>query len=204
MKFLTTDWLLNGPGSLYSPPFVSKCLLYRLHDIDCSLLVHHEETVTSSPGKWVGRTFAIETVARVPDVIFVCHAPSAECSLAELRGTAPARISISRHASSEHSFSNVAIKVEPVELQIVDMVFVAGDNGRSVEYQIANTSYSVKTSARVQKMDKYSKGAFPLWKVSVLGGGNTGPYDFFAEREWELAAMSTGELRPVLEMRLAR
>jgi hypothetical protein len=65
------EWISLMPGRLYGTPFVSQYLLYRLSDVDCSLLLCE------------GKERAREPDSGEVDLHF---SPSARTTLAELGG----------------------------------------------------------------------------------------------------------------------
>lgn len=199
-------WIHTGTGRLYGPPFVSRCLLYRLYDVSLALLIHHEPTVSSATDTEaaLGVT-AFKTVVREPSAIYVHHVRSVKGTLKGLAEAPPARLDINTTSTLRQSFGEIMLEVEPLLLPLKDMFILGSDCGRSSEYQIARTAYWVKGPARMARLGTGSGGGFRCWKVSVLSGDGNTTYDFFSAHDWALAALSTEkDLQPTVEIRRAR
>jgi hypothetical protein len=211
MQLSMSNWVDNGPGMLYGSPFVSRCLLYRIYDRDCSFLIYHEPNVTSrrNTQKETGLTiFQFDTDVRSPDTAYICFAPSAKKELKELAMVSPIRIVFSKTTAVWQSLNDLQLCIEPCHLPMKGMFITGGDRGRSSQYQIANTAYHVQSATPIVNMGTRMPPVdvpFSCWKVSIKTIATAENYDLASIHDWSLSSFDAeADWNPKLEMRLER
>src|SRR5205085_12494875 len=103
MRLSRLDWVLFPPGRLYAAPFVSEYLLYRLNDIEQSLLLRVEEGGVST-SEVNDESFTIQTQVTLgwkPKFVFLHRSASASTPLRELGQMLPTPINLGG-AQAEH------------------------------------------------------------------------------------------------------
>ena len=206
MELPPSAWIHTGTGCLYGPPFVSRCLLYRLYDIKLTLLIHHEPTISSAtnPKSETG-VMAFDTVVRRPEAISVHRAPSLEISLNELSKMPAISLKINNTSPWHGSLDGISLKIEPFQLPVRDMYILGNECGRNFEHQITNTACCVQSSARIAALGTGFKNAYRCWKVSLFSSDTKASYDFYSARDWDLTSLSIEEdWKPILEIRLVK
>ena len=188
-------------------PFLSRCFLYRLYDINYSLLVYHEQNVSSTSETSVENeltTFHFDSVGSCPQTVYVQVAPSAQESLEDLAKLPRSLIALSKTSTVQQSSGKITVSLEPFCLSRKEMFFIGSNHGSALQCQIEETAYKVTTSSG--PMGKIgTTGDFPCWKVSVMGNDGKGDYDLYSAHDWDLTALSIEkDWRPILEMRLAK
>jgi hypothetical protein len=207
LKTLSSSvWIHTGTGCLYSPPFVSRCVVYRLYDISLSLLLYHDPTVSSCVGaESDGGEIAVNTIWRQPEAIYVHLSPSTNNSVEKLIEEPRTRLEIDNSCSSEQSFRDIALHVEPIRLPLKDMLIVGRGGDRVVDRRITNTAYCVRSSARLAAPGIDLGQSFRCWKLSIFSRDKKRTYDHYSGQEWSLTAFSVeGDWRPVSEFRLVK
>ena len=124
------DWIRVGAGKLFGAPFLSRALLYRLHDVKCSILVYHDKPHTLLSGSdltattgfhesstLVAKNVVVAKEKRETPAISV-HYCTTSCSLTyEALAKLPAkRLSIKQCGSIIKICENIAFCVEPYSL----------------------------------------------------------------------------------------
>lgn len=210
MRLSSTDWIQIGPGRLYGAPFVSRCLIYRIYDNDCSLLIFHEPHVSAAAhtDRKTG-AFVTEAVVKEPDVVYVYFAPSAKTPLSRLIKLPPRLLRLSDTSSLQQSFSDITLHLESHKLPIRGAYIVRSAGSRRHAYQVANTHYWVQGRVQVMNLGKVMPPTAELWsrcwKVSVGNTGMNGDYDLSSSRSWSLTALDVDDVwQPRLELSLKR
>ena len=185
MKLSPTAWIDWGSGSLFSPPFRSSCLLFRLYDINYSLLAHHEPTGSCTFTGVENNVFSFKAVGGgMAETLHVHHAPSARHSVDDLLKLPSVELSLTGTSAFQRSFGEVALNLEPVILATEEMHMVGGDGHDVVEQQIGDTPYSLKSPGQAFNLGNGLPGTFPCWKVSVTNASRREPYGFDKPRDW--------------------
>jgi len=199
-----SDWIYLGPGRLYGPPFVSRFLLYRLHDADCCLLVSHEATVGSAFHNQQGLSVC-EARVHEPTVAYVRFATAVNASWVELSGLAPETVPLQEARNSTQKLGPITVRIHPQGLDLEKMHDLAAGEGGI--YPIGKTEYSVMSPASLFNIgkavfsgcDQFSK--FRCWRVSVAMERGNRKYDLQSDRHWTLTAAQLGDAwEPKLEL----
>jgi hypothetical protein len=193
-----SSWIYYGPGSLYGAPFVTRCLLYRLHDIDCSILAYHEQNVFSEP-EFVGRkgdanvTHFQSTCYPVTRICF--HQSNSSLSTREELLDLPSNhLDLSDTSNLQMSFDQARITVEHIQLSCKEMFAAFPNLNAQFEDQISGTDYQVKGSVVVKYMGEAAPEVkFRCWKLSVENLIQKKYYDTWTPLEWSLTALDIGE-----------
>jgi len=207
MKLSPSAWISCGTGSLFSPPFKSRCLLYNLYDVNYSLLVYHEQTVRS---RYLGRkngNFSFSVVAGEPHSIYVHIAPRILRRVNDLIKLPSTQIELSKTSAVQKSLGEITFNVEPFNLRMKEMCLVGNHCKRSVEQQIASTPYCIKSSAAAVKLGDalWGEHEHRCWKVSVASDAWRGSYRLDFAREWSLRAVQLDDdWSPSMELCLAK
>src|SRR5208282_3469390 len=98
-KLSSSAWIYHGSGMLFGLPFLSRYLLYRFYDINYSLLVYHEQNVSTTSETGVENeltTFHFDSVWSCPQAVYVHAAPSAQETLQGLARLPRSLIALSK------------------------------------------------------------------------------------------------------------
>jgi hypothetical protein len=175
----TSAWIYYGSGELYGPPFVTRCLFYRLHDINCSILVYHKPNVTSGPSKVIKHRFAtvshFTSVCHAVTEVYVHYANSSTTALSKLASSTPIELKFSDDLSLQCTFGETGVILERFQLPCNEMFSAFPGRGRQFEEQISGTDYWVKGPVAVTNMGKEleektgaaSETKMRCWKLSV-------------------------------------
>jgi hypothetical protein len=209
LSLAVTDWVYVGPGGLYSPPFVSRILLYRLRDLGCSILIHHENNVRSSIHDDAdGRESICEAVVHSLDAAEVRFVSSATESLGGLLKVPSTVITVSGSRAAQQTFGKVTVFVERYNLRIGGMHDLAAGSRPYYEYHIATTPYSIVSPLPLVGLGRQFAGAngcFECYRVRLGVRGQTERHDLHCHHDWTLTALKVDEAwRPVIELRLER
>lgn len=201
MMLSPSDWIYDGSGLLYTAPFVSRCLLYRLHDDNCSVLVLHEPAVSSTVrhDEKTG-AFHCNAVVREPDCFLIHFADSSEALVEDIVNARPMRV---KTTTAGHSFDKVSVEVAPYQLEAKRMFDVVGSSATN-EHQIAHKCYRVRSRGTITHLGKAApqQGTFfQCWKVSVVSNENKRSYSLDSPCKWSLAAIDPEGWQPTLELR---
>jgi hypothetical protein len=201
----TSAWIYYGPGELYGSPFVTRCLLYRLHDINCSILVYHKPNVTSGPSKVIKHKFATVThltsVCHAVTEVYVHYANSSTTALSKPVNSMPIELKLSDNLSPQCTFGGTTVILKRIQLPCNEMFSAFPGRGRLFEQQISGTDYWVKGPVAVVDMGKEleektgaaSEAKMRLWKLSVGDPSRRQYYDLSTAREWGLSALDVEE-----------
>jgi hypothetical protein len=179
MMLSESSWIYYGAGNLYGSPFLTRCLLYRLHDINCSILVYHKPNVTSGTAKVIKNEFA--TVTHVTSVwhavteAYVHHENSSTTALSKLVNSTPIELKLSDNSSPQCTFGETGVILESFQLPCNEMFSAFPGRGEQFEQRISGTDYWVKGPVAVHNMGKeleektgaVSETKMRCWKLSV-------------------------------------
>jgi hypothetical protein len=209
MKLSPSAWInCGGTGDLFSPPFLSRCLLFRLYDVNYSLLVYHEQTSSCSYDGEKNGVFSFTGSQGKPEAIHVHLAPSTRPYAGHLIKRPSTRLDLPEFSAVQRSFGEIALKVEPFGLPGPEMHIVGRNCAGGVERQIANTAYCIRSSGPPVNLGKGLQGApgvFKCWKISVMRHSSQECYGLDSVRDWSVKALEDdAEWPPRIEMRLAK
>jgi hypothetical protein len=208
VKFSISDWVFNG-GVFYGPPFISRALLYRIYDRNCSLLVYHEPTVTSTVGSpaeikssSTETVFNYHSVVQEPESMYVCHSRSASSTFDELVRMEPLRLHVSKSSKVERPLGDFLLRVEPHRMPVSQMFAIGGTEH---DYEIEGTAYRIQSEIPIAPLfaTRNADGLFSCWKVVLSEKGES--YDLSSRKNWALSAMELDDsLQPSSVMHLER
>lgn len=211
MTISQSTWIYDGLGNLYGPPFVTRCLLYRLYDIDCSVLLYHERNVT--------RRGLVEFAYQEIKEVHVHHLGSASVPLIELVGAPASKIALSKRSPAQSRVGQIMVRAERVYLKCKDMVMalpclewnrlsvdesirsaysipaLRAGAGYPFEHQICGSSYSIRS----ESVGPVEMTAAPLeanmccWKVSVENLSSLEGYGLGESCKWKLIALNASK-----------
>lgn len=186
---------------LYGAPFHARCLLYRLHDINCSVLVYHKPNVTAGPSKVTQGKFTtvshFTSVCHAVTEVFVHHANSSTVAFSKLIDSPPIQLNLSDDGNAHCTFGEMAVMLEHFQLSAKEMFMTFPGRGRQFEEQISETSYWVKGPVAVASFGKELKEQtgsaeetkMHCWKLSVGDVSRKQYYDITESCNWSLTAM---------------
>ncbi len=214
MRLSPSQWIYVGAGSLYSTPFLCRCLLYRLYDIDSSLLIYHVKRVSSvsrtpkNIGNNTGDLDMHPNIIKEPRTVMVHFAPSTNISLDKLLRIQPISFDLPTSASASHQIGNVMVDLKPWRLPVTEAVLLDVRGSQIFESQIADTAYWVQSPAPLVHMGRRlpKKDMNGLcWKITIANTATNGIYTIDSSSDWTTVACTFLEnWRPVLEVRLVR
>jgi hypothetical protein len=196
-----SSWIYYGLGNLYGSPFVTRCLLYRLHDIDCSILVYHKPNVTSGPSKVIKNEFGsivhMTSVCHEVTEVYVHYTNSSTVALSKLIDSSPIQLELSDKTSPRCVLGGINVILERFQLPCTEMFSAFPSNGQ-FEQQISKTPYWVKGPVAVVNMGKQleektesaQETKMRCWKLSVGNLSKKEYYDIGTSRKWSLAALN--------------
>jgi len=187
MELSTSDWIYHGPGELSSGVFLSRFLLFRVYELNCSVLVYHEPAVA---GRFVDRMpLTMSYIVTRPEAIYVHFASGSRTTLDELKTVEPHRMTLSQDKPVEHVIGNLGIQAKPHGLSADGMVSFGWERNSTIEYPIANSAYCIQSQVPLLALGKQvpaDDARLKCWKV-ILKSEN-GPYDLISSRDWSLSA----------------
>jgi hypothetical protein len=145
MKLSLKQWVKFGNGLLYGAPFLSRCLVYRLRDQKCSLLIHHARNVVGSSrvDSDLG-LHACSATFQLPGTMFVQIESSSDAvPLLQLVELPRSEIKLSTEQCSQFQFGNLTIEAKPISLPMKDMIILKVDRDQTNRYQIENADFSI-------------------------------------------------------------
>ena len=189
-------WFYFGAGQLYGWPFMARCLLYRLHAVNCSVLVYYKPNVTGGSVDVVEDDAAtvmhLTSVCHAVTEVFVHYANSSTAALSRLAGSMPIKLKLSEGPSPRCTFGETGVLLERFQLTCKEMFCAFPSRGKQFEQQISETNYRVKGPVAVENLANES-AQMRCWKVSV---GDLVRRQYFNEKEsrnWSLAALEIEE-----------
>jgi len=145
MKLSRSDWVLLGSGHLYSAPFVSRHLLFRLFDIDRSLLFSEEPGAETSHTTLEKdeqkRILRIQSVPRKAKTIHLYSSSSATVALEELSKSTPIEIPL-EDFRQEVVIDGILMTLTPCQLPSSRAHVLSTGEDQPVSYEIAETFYN--------------------------------------------------------------
>jgi hypothetical protein len=199
----TSSWFFFGPGQLYGPPFMTRCLLYRLHDANCSILIYHKPNVTSEPvaGDEGSNVMAFKSICHAVTEVHVHYADSSTTALSKLVNSTPTQLNLSDNLSPQCAFGEIGVALERLQLNCKEMFSAFPRRGGQFEQQISETPYWVKGPVTVanfgkeleEKGESAQETKMRCWKLSVGDLSKKQYYDIGTSRKWSLAALHIEE-----------
>ena len=191
-----SSWFYFGPGQLYGWPFMARCLLYRLHAIDCSILVYHKPNVIAGPVDVVKDESAtvmhMASACHAVTEVFVHYANSSTAALSKLVGSTPIELKLSEGLRPRCTFGETGVVFEHFQLPCNEMFCAFPGRGRQFEQQISETSYWVRGPVAVDNLANES-AQMGCWKLLVGDLVQRQYYNVKESRHWSLTALAVEE-----------
>jgi hypothetical protein len=206
MRLLPYEWIFIGSGQLFASPFVSRVVLYRLYDINCSVLVYHKQLVSRVSSGHRGETTTFKCVVGTAEAVQVHVAASTRQGLNDMATLPSTLVDLSDAGEARGYLGKVALSVEPFALPVSKMLIAAGDSASILKHQVDDTSYHVSSRAPLARLGADAElSTFRCWKVLVRNTITSEVYDINSTTEWSLTALTIDDdWQPKVEMRLER
>jgi hypothetical protein len=192
MKLSLENWIFVF-GRLYSPPFASRFLFYRLLDLDCSVLVYHEETSTAVTREQPG-THLCEVAVKEPEKFFVQYATSANARLPEFAALPSEELPLPLERSAEHRIGPVHLRLTPYKVPGKQMLIPEYPATTVFEHAIENTDFSISGPAlRAPKelVGLPDESLALFWGVTLTNTATNKAYNLASTQNWTLAAQTS-------------
>ena len=196
-----------GTGKLFCAPFLSRVLLYRLHDIKCAFLIYHDRTSIASTvdhadlpaevrelpeGFNLGHVVVTTQLRSNPRISVQCCAESSSVPFEELVNLPAKRIRFEDCKSHAINCDKVAFRIEQLilpyskKLLIVDpdlkpTNFIMEGSGRTVTGPVKTTCWPDNIPI--------DKGRMSCWRVCLYCIGSNGMREFNECARWSVAAL---------------
>lgn len=200
----SSDWIFLGTGFLYCAPLVSRLLLCRLRDADCSILIHHDDPVSS-----VGsidcktQTATREAVVHYPERAKIHFLPNAAASWEALISSPAEEIDLSATGVTKQILGDMTIRSEPYKLPVSGMYHLAAKRF-PLDYQIRGTTYRVKTLFPLNYVGRdfpSGKCSFDCRRIRISPNRQDWIYDIHSSRDWSMYSTRGEEDKvPILEL----
>jgi hypothetical protein len=192
VRLCPSDWVLFSPGRLYCPPFVSQYLLYRLKNIDCSLLFRWESSTSSTEVDQEALIIQTRVTIRNPKEIRLHASSSARTSLIELGRARPIRVDL-QNLGASYVVHGATVSLEPARLPSNRSYLILDKLAPSSVHEIEGTSYAAKIPNSLCSVPDFARnpldGAFfESYRVSVTNEQTGKQYDVNSDQEWSLSA----------------
>ena len=206
MILSANDHVEVGIGRLYSPPFLGRFLLYRLFDINHTILICHQETGSVSASKQ-GNMAAMVAKYAPPAIIYAhCCFESAFANVDDLLSIPPVELPVPGDAACTERFKNLDIRLEQYNLALTEKLMVAYQQEPQRTMRIENTNYRVSGPINVVYWPTRIQAAHIVShciKVSLYNRNNKRNYDLESIPGWELSALDMEETgQPPVEVAL--
>lgn len=210
MQIAKNEWIMVGAGKLFFAPFLSRLLLFRLHDVKSSFLVYHDEThvvsevdaqaaaanIRDVTNLNLGHVFMATKVPESPKISAHYCDSSSSIPFEDLMKLPAKRMSFDECASGFTNYSNIAFRIEPVLLPSSKRLLLA-NQGRLIEsFSVEGAGYTV--TGPVSSND-WPNGLpinaiqWNCWRVSLYCIGPNGLRKFNQYDRWTMDALEIGE-----------
>ena len=195
--FSPFDWITCEVGSLYCPPFMSRRLLFRLLHDHCSLMVYHNENITSRLSRhWEsekGSSVHVTSVHTPIKTISVHFAESATMSSKEILALPAMDFPFRKELRLEKSFGGIKIRISPCPVKNTGHFIPRPPHTGLRVYRIGDRSYQIRRPGELVRMaDRWApEHEFSTLKVSIVSSDGE-EYGLFQERPWSVIAPGWG------------
>jgi len=220
MELTQNEWIMVGAGKLFSAPFVSRVLLYRLHDIKYSILVYHERThvlsdveivplareVHGLPEINIGHVVMATKIRESPLISIHCCYSSSSISFEDLVNLPAKRMTFEECLSSANDFHKIALRLEPFSLPYSKRMLIARPNLGTKKFILEGSDYTVTGPvgiADVPDSIPTDKVRRRCWKIRLHNVESKIRYEMGECAHWSLAALDVseeGQLDSVVQM----
>jgi len=201
MNFSPFDWITCEVGGLYCPPFLSRRFLFRLFRDDCSLMIYHNQHITSGPSlerklKGGGALHSFTSIHSPIKTISAHFSQSATTSWKELLEIPSMDFPFNKELRLEQSFGPIRLRLSPFSLKItghfIPVPRPASPDRR--QYRIGDSAYHIRCPSQLVRLaDRWTpEHEFSTLMVSVISSDGE-EYGLFQERPWSLTAPGWGK-----------
>jgi len=191
MKIATSDWIMAGPGSLFSFPFVSRALLYRLFDDNISVLICQDpnwmrsETYVDIRGEsWNFTMKNNDTKA------FAYLGPTAFSGINDLVKQPGIEFALPATDRRVFEFPRVSITLEPCLLH-PDGLIASFAQEEHCEVRIEDSHYSVESHITLKRVGGFAPAnleAVPYSRIAIVSKDVNAEYGINSNLRWSLSA----------------
>lgn len=220
MPIAKDEWIMVGAGKLFSAPFFSRILLFRLHDIKSSFLVYHDEThvvseiaTTAMAAKIpdlaninLGHVVMATKVPGTPNISVHYCASSSSLAFEDLMNLPAKRMSFDEWASGVTNFGNIAFRIEPFLLPCSKRLLLAHQGRPTQSFSMEGANYIITGPVSLNDWPNrvpVDKIKWNCWRVCLYCIGPNGMREFNEYDHWSLAALDVseeGQLDSVVQM----
>lgn len=187
-----TDWINVGAGCLHCGPFLARCFLIRLFDIDSAILVYHEPTVSCTTRTEDETKTVISMVGhhKSATAIHLYWSRSADAELSELLEGEQTTLPLT--PTPRVQVGRVVVRVSPCRLSIPagwGLALGLQEEGQRHEYPIEGTGYCVISPVQAKKLWQTTSPEWSRtgWEIA-LAGSDGEDYSLQSKRPWSLGA----------------
>jgi hypothetical protein len=207
MKLAQNEWMMVGAGKLFCAPFLSRVLLYRLHDIKCAFLIYHDTTYIASTvdhadlpaearelpaGFNLGNVVVATQLQRNPRISVHCCAESSSVPFEELVNLPAKRIRFEDCKSHMINCDKVTFRIEQIILPYSKRLFVVAPDIETTSFMMEGSGFTVtgpvKSSYWPDEVP-IDKGRMGCWRVCLNCVGSEGMREFSECTHWSVAAL---------------
>lgn len=210
MKLTQNEWMRVGTGMLFCSPFLSRVLLYRLHDIKCTLLIYHDRTFIASKVDPVSlpaeaRELAgfnlghvvVARQARMSPRISVHYCPtSSSVPFEELVNVPAKRFAFKDCVLQMINCDTVAFRIEELILSYSRKYFIVGPDLKTTRFVMEGSGCTVTgpiTSADWPDDTPVDKARTSCWRVRLYYIESNGMREISHCARWSVAALDVSE-----------
>lgn len=210
MQIAKNEWIMVGAGKLFSAPFFSRVLLFRLHDIGSSFLVYHDEThvvsdvnTTAMAPKIpdlvninLGHVVMATKVPGSPSVSTHYCASSSSIAFEDLMNLPARRMSFDECASGFTDYGKIAFRIEPFLLPCSKRLLLAHQGRPTQNFSVEGSNYAVTGPVSSNDWpDRVAKDQIKwnCWRVCLCCMVSNGMREFKEYDHWSVAALEVGE-----------
>lgn len=210
MQIAKNEWIIVGAGKLFNAPFFSRVLLFRLHDIESSLLIYHDETHVVSevnatamaaktpelPNINLSHVFMATKVPGSPKISVHYCASSSSIAFQDLMNLPARRMSFDECASGVTNFGNIALRIEPFLLPCSKRLLLAHQGRPTLSFSVEGANSTVTGPVSFNGWPSrvpLDHTKWNCWRVFLYCIGPNGMREFYEHHHWSVAALDVGE-----------
>ncbi len=186
------DYIEVGVGQLYSPPFLSRILIYRFFDYGQAVLIYHRETSNIAIDNHSKGATMIATEIP-PTLVYVhCCFESADISLSNLLKQQAVEIPMPTKLPVVEKFKNLSIRLEQFALKFTEKIIVTDKKEQQQMLFLGNSDYRVTGPVRIlttPEIIKSSNVKLNCIKASVTNINSETVSKAQSDFNWELTAV---------------
>jgi hypothetical protein len=208
MILAENDYIEVGIGRLFSPPFLSRFLLYRIFESNQALLFHHLETGSVSATSQGKVTTMIATYI-APTVIYAHYcSKSASDNVEDLLKLPAKEMRVPTNTPTIEQFDDLDVRSEAFALPFSDKKIIAIAKEQRPTMAIGKSDYRVTGPVNVSLWPgkvQTAKLKICCTKLSVYKRNTKAHYNVQSVSNWSLTAFDMDEIqRAPLELSLEK